>query len=532
MTFRPYSDKLKADDSDQILNIPTLIEGRVLVRNGKTITTSLVGADQVAPTGFPIPTADTQISNKQYVDERIADAIAGISLEDLGFLKTDGSRPMDGYLNLGNNSIINLSAPLDLLDATNKEYVDGSIADAIASIVIEDLGFLKTDGSRQMDGYLNLGNHAIVNLAAPIDLLDAANKQYVDAQIAAIDMADLGFLKLDGSRAMEANLSLGIHRITNLVDPIDMQDAATRYYVESFSSNRHLSNLCAGTAVNQWLIPDGDLTQSLGAQQGIYGSLTPKNWASVLANEFISAGIDDLYLSSCSPDLEPDYTGRNVRIQADGTGLQSDVDGGDVHISTAIPSGLGVRGSVFIDALSLDLGLSKITNVAAPTVDRDAANKKYVDDTIAAIISTTSFVGLLTIHAPPTIDGYTGSISVGGSVISNAGTPILASDVATKEYVDSLARLTVATTTTDYEVSVTDRIIFVDPSIGPVSVTLPSATGQAGLALYIKRVTDGGNTVFIYPPPGQTIDGLAVHQVFLQWESHTIVSDGTNWFLV
>jgi hypothetical protein len=54
----------------------------------------------VAPTGFPIPTADTQISNKQYVDERIADAIAGISLEDLGFLKTDGSRQMDGYLNL------------------------------------------------------------------------------------------------------------------------------------------------------------------------------------------------------------------------------------------------------------------------------------------------------------------------------------------------------------------------------------------------------------------------------------------------
>jgi hypothetical protein len=476
MTFRPYSDKLKADDSDQILNIPTLIEGRVLVRNGRTITTSLVGADQVAPTGFPIPTADTQISNKQYVDERIADAIAGISLEDLGFLKTDGSRPMDGYL--------------------------------------------------------NLGNHAIVNLAAPIGLLDAANKQYVDAQIAAIDMADLGFLKLDGSRAMEANLSLGIHRITNLLDPIELQDAATRYYVESFSSNRHLSNLCAGTAINQWLIPDGNMTQSLGAQQGTYGYVTPRNWASVLANEFISAGIDDLYLSSCSPDLDPDSVGRNIRIQADGTGLQGNTDGGSVFISTAVTGGTGIRGSIFIDALVLDLNLSKITNLATPTALKDAANKEYVDTAIAEIITASSSAGLLTIHAPPTIDGYTGDVSIGGSVLTNVANPILPSDAATKEYVDSLARLTVATVSSDYSVTPIDRVIFVDPSSGPINITLPSASGQAGLAIYIKRTTDGDNDVLINPLFGELIDGESTYEVFLQWEAHTVVSDGTNWFVV
>lgn len=476
MTFRPYSDKLKADDSDQILNIPTLIEGRVLVRNGRTITTALVGADQVASTGFPVPTAGTQLANKQYVDDIVADAIAGISLEDLGFLKTDGSRPMDGYL--------------------------------------------------------NLGNHAIINLLAPFSPSDAANKEYVDAQIAALDIADLGFLKIDGSTPMEANLSLGTHRITNLFDPIELQDAATRYYVESFSSNRHLSNLCAGTAINQWLIPDGNMTQSLGAQQGIYGYVTPRNWASVLANEFISAGVDDLYLSSCSPDLDPDSTGRNVRIQADGTGLQDNADGGSVFISTAITGGIGIRGSIFVDALALDLNLSKITNLATPTAPKDAANKEYVDTAIAEIITASSSAGLLTIHAPLTIDGYTGDVSIGGSILANVANPILPSDAATKEYVDSLARLTVATVSSDYSITPIDRVVFVDPSSGPINVTLPSASGQAGLAIYIKRTTDGDNDVIINPLAGELIDGEVAYEVFLQWEAHTIVSDGTNWFVV
>jgi hypothetical protein len=484
MTFRPHSDKLKAQDSNQVISIPSLPEGRVLVRTGRVISTILVGPDQIALSGFPLPVNNTQLSTKQYVDDQIFDAIAGLSIDDLSFLKTDGSRPLTGDFNADGYLLRNLQAPVLPGDAANRQYVDAAILDAIDGTILDDLAFLKLDGSRPMTGDLNV----------------------------------------DG------------YRIKNLQNPTEMQDAATKYYTETFASNRHLSNLCAGTAVNQWLIPDANLTQSLGAQQGIYGSATAKNWSAVFSHEFVSAGTDQLYLSSCSPNMEPDSVGRDVIISADGSGLLAGADGGDIRLQTAPVTGGGIRGSVLLSALRLDVGLAKITSVAEPTDPKDAANKEYVDSKIDSILSASVEEGTLSIYAP---DGYTGAVSIFGSQlnlngapITNVAAPTAPTDVATKEYVDSLARLNVVTKAEDYVAITSDRIILVDTATGDVSIELPSAVGEAGLAIYIKRITSGLNKAYINAQAGQTIDGDSFITVHLQWESHTLVSNGTNWYVM
>ena len=73
---------------------------------------------------------------------------------------------------------LNLYCRLSIIKLLRKKYVD----DEIAKIQpISTSNFVKKDGVIPMAGNLYLGNNKITNLANPINALDAANKQYVEA---------------------------------------------------------------------------------------------------------------------------------------------------------------------------------------------------------------------------------------------------------------------------------------------------------------------------------------------------------------
>ena len=65
-----------------------------------------------------------------------------------------------------------------------------------------------------------------------------------EADIVALEAADLTFLKLDGSRPMEANLNmmngLNHYRIVGLGDPVDARDAVNKQYVDAISEGLHV----------------------------------------------------------------------------------------------------------------------------------------------------------------------------------------------------------------------------------------------------------------------------------------------------
>ena len=136
-------------------------------------------------------------------------------------LKLDGSRAMTGDLNLNNKLIINcgrltmvsdgnspinmnnsylygLPNPVSNDDATNKTYVDN-----------RDNLNLPLNGSRAMQGNLNMGDHTITGISSSA----------ADNAALTVGGAKATFFPLHGNRSMQGNLNMANHSIINLKDP-------------------------------------------------------------------------------------------------------------------------------------------------------------------------------------------------------------------------------------------------------------------------------------------------------------------------
>ena len=167
------------------------------------------------------PTDDVDGVNKRYVDNLIVAIVSriGESYDLTRYLKLDGRVAMTGDLNLDRHRIINVAAPSDDDDCANKGYVDASISSAIGSRIVEV-------GTVNMD----LKGKKIINVGTPSARDDAATMDYVDGRIG-------GRLAIDGSNRMTGDLNVGIHRIKNEVDPIIGSDGANKRYVDETVPN-------------------------------------------------------------------------------------------------------------------------------------------------------------------------------------------------------------------------------------------------------------------------------------------------------
>lgn len=73
-------------------------------------------------------------------------------------------------------------------------------------------------------------------------------------------------------------------------------------------------------------------------------------------------------------------------------------------------------------------------------------------------------------------------------------------------------------------------LVLCDATTAAFTVTLPTAA--AGLPVTIKKTDASANAITVATPGAETIDGAASTSVGTQWDYVTVVSDGTNWFVV
>lgn len=90
----------------------------------------------------------------------------------------------------------------------------------------------------------------------------------------------------------------------------------------------------------------------------------------------------------------------------------------------------------------------------------------------------------------------------------------------------------VVTKTGAYTLTSSDHVVLCDASGGAFTLTLPAAGGVTGLVLYVKKTDSSGSAVTIDGSGAETIDGATTIDLALQYESVTIVSDGTSWHII
>lgn len=94
---------------------------------------------------------------------------------------------------------------------------------------------------------------------------------------------------------------------------------------------------------------------------------------------------------------------------------------------------------------------------------------------------------------------------------------------------DPFVYASVVTVSTNTTLTTGNTIVLVNASGGSRTITLPAPT--SGKIVHIKKTDSSLNAVTISPPSG-TIDGAGSKSLAFQYDSLTIASDGTNFFII
>ena len=198
--------------------------------------------------------------------------------------------------------------------AANKKYVD----DEIKKIPSPDLStYLKKDGTVEMTGNLDMGNQQITNLGANIqNTYDVVNLGFCDTK----------YLQ----KISNSDLDMDNHKIKDMAQPTDDNDAVNKHYVDHNFLNRLTPNALGGEL------------DMRGHKIIVLGNPSNPNDASTKA--YVDTEIAKI--PSVGSDL-------SVYLKKDGS--------------------VAMTGN-------LDMNNKQIKDMAQPTDDNDATTKKYFDD--------------------------------------------------------------------------------------------------------------------------------------------------------
>jgi len=224
------------------------------------------------------------------------------------------------------------------------------------------------------------------------------------------------------------------------------------------------------------------------------------------------AGNPDIDLTSIVQGVGTDF----VKITLDGYGRvtgntfvgASDINGA-LGYTAADDSTVVHTTDIGTTVQAWDMGLDELAALATNGNVRRTGGMFVV----GAVDLTMDVTGTL-----PIANGGTGATTASGA-ITNLGAKAFLDTVVTKVFADS-----------PYSVTATDEVVLADATAGAITVNLPTPT--SGRRLNVKKIDSSANVVTVDTPGAETIDGAATFPLASQYDSVTLVSDGTDWFVL
>ena len=385
------------------------------------------------------PVNPQDVVTKVYVDNTKGSGVIGRKIGDAVSIKEN----LDF---MGKQKIKNLVDPVNEKDAVTKEYVDTTT-----------VPFLKLDQTKyNTKGDIDMGGlYAVYNVKKPINDSYIVDKKYVDE----MDNLKSAFSLRNGGYYAKGNIYLRKNKLGGLQEPTNDGEATTKKYVDDSVANHFVDendNIAFGRAVDM----EGNKIFSLPEPEQDSDPAT-KKYVDDLQTQYIdkrgnvkfsrNINLDNKRIFALK-DPKKDYEAVNKKYVDESITkrLEEEKDkflpqdpatkqyvdeaikglvGGDVLVSK---EGVFIKENGHYRATApLDIDNQKMENLPDPVDEKDAVNKKYIDEIIKAL---TLKQGLVRENGGfNLVDSY---INMNFNNIRNVGYPQHNEDAVPKSFVD------------------------------------------------------------------------------------------------
>ena len=165
-------------------------------------------------------------------DAKTRDTGVSLTFINNNYIRSDGSTPVSGSINMNGNTLYNVADPVNRQDVATKEYADTT-----------NKAFVLFKGKYLAIGDLSMGGRRLNNVGMPIENHQASNKFYVDTVVETATAGDKALRKIqDGIFASTGDIDMNGNSITGLPSPIDREAAANKNYVDNGGAITKLPN--------------------------------------------------------------------------------------------------------------------------------------------------------------------------------------------------------------------------------------------------------------------------------------------------
>ena len=289
---------------------------------------------------------------------------------------------------------------------------DTKTKDTGVSLTYINNNYVRSDGGTPLTGSLDMKGNTIYNVADPVNPQDVVTKVYVD------NTKGSGVIgrRIGDSVSIKENMDfLGKQKIKNLPDPVNDHDAVTKEYVDNLQT--------------QYIDKRGNIRFDRNINVGnnrIFSLKDPKKDYEATNKKYVDESINKRLQEEKDKFLPQDPATKKYVDEA-----VKQLAGGDLLVSK---EGVFIKDNGHYRATApLDIDNQKVENIPDPVDEKDAANKKYIDEILENL---TLKQGLIRENGGfNLVDSY---INMNFNNIRNVGYPNHSEDAVPRSFVDDI----------------------------------------------------------------------------------------------